>query len=144
MTRRLPGSTRTRHTQADWAHIHALAGNQPPTDPALCRYCQQRPAGGQSGMCNPCRNRWARRDFAGDGPDGPTALQSIDEIALERALSDRVPDCDVPALNPAERRAATALLTARGWPAWRIAERLSCTPRSVVRYRATNRATGAP
>jgi hypothetical protein len=55
----------------------------------------------------------------------------IDEIAIERAMSG-----DMVWLTMPERLEAVRLMTERGWPASRIAERMHATKRSVVRWRA--------
>lgn len=84
----------------------------------------------------------ARRYAARRGwlpPHSATTIRSPDEDALlDMVAVQRAVDGRAVALNPAERRAAAAQLTAQGTSARQIAEQLGTHPRTVQRYRRTS------
>lgn len=55
-----------------------------------------------------------------------------DEAAIQRAVAGDPP----PRLSPRERAAAVLTLTARNVAAWRIAEQIGCSQRTVHRVRS--------
>lgn len=63
---------------------------------------------------------------------GPTRHEQVDEAMVQRAMDEGVP---LMALSRAERREVVQRLTAKGWSADEIAERLSTSARIVKRWR---------
>lgn len=70
----------------------------------------------------------------------PRRSDDVDEVAVDRAMYG---DHAV-RLNVAERRRAVATLTALGYTAHQIADRLALSQRTVVRHRAVVVRSSAP
>lgn len=67
----------------------------------------------------------------GRNPNLSLIVDDVDPLAVDLAVDGHQINLTVD-----ERKQAAAALARRGWPAWRIAEHLNVTMRTVFRYRA--------
>jgi hypothetical protein len=103
----------------------------------VCATCGHTRPHAARGDCNACYKRWLRRN---PSPHRiPPDRLTIDEQAVTLAVTGERPVT----LNMLERRAAYRQLQPRGLSAAQIAARIGCHQRTVVRYRAAERAQGA-
>lgn len=86
------------------------------------------------GWCDGCYSRWHRAGRPDDGPPPPGTVPPVDEVIVASAVRG-----ERPTLTPRERRAAVAILTAKGLAARQVAVRLGCTRRTVERHNAANK-----
>lgn len=86
------------------------------------------------GWCDACFSRWVRAGKPEDGPPPVGWVAPVDELIVASAVRG-----ERPMLTPRERRAAVAVLNAKGLTAREVAVRLGCTRRTVERHNAANR-----
>lgn len=110
-----------------------------PGAPAVCAACGRTRPRHARGYCAACYIRWWRTHGPIRDPL-PRLPPVIDDLVVEHLTAGQ----PTPGATPAERRAAAVILTRRGLSAAVIADRLRCTPRTVIRYRARERAAQAP